>query len=146
MKWNSDKSAQLTQICLIILSVCHLALDIGAWPLCRWFGGLRGISPVPLCIVIYGVSLWAWPVIWHLWRLLANIRREQVFIKENYMHLFHVSWCLVGAAAVCAVGGFFYYPLFLPAVAAGFMAIILRVLKNVFQEAVEMRSELDLTV
>ena len=37
-------------------------------------------------------------------------------------------------------------PLFMLAAAAAFMALIVRIVKNVFQQAIAMKSELDLTV
>ena len=40
----------------------------------------------------------------------------------------------------------YYLPFLLVAVTAAFMMLIVRVVKNVFQQAIEMKSELDLTI
>ena len=56
------------------------------------------------------------------------------------------SWACVGAAAVCLAGTFFYPGMFVPALAAAFMALIVRIVKNSFEAAIRMKDELDLTI
>ena len=81
-----------------------------------------------------------------LWKLLQNIRAEQVFQERNSRLMAVVSWCCAGVAVSCLVCGLWYVPLFMLAAAAAFMALIVRIVKNVFQQAIAMKSELDLTV
>ena len=54
--------------------------------------------------------------------------------------------CCAGAGLVCLGSTFWYLPFAAVAVAACFMALIVRIVKNVFQQALAMKSELDLTV
>ena len=57
-----------------------------------------------------------------------------------------VSWCCVGAGAVCLVSCLYYLPFIAVAIAAGFMALIVRIVRNIFQTAIGMKDELDYTV
>ena len=69
-----------------------------------------------------------------------------MFEEENVRILRAVSWCCAGAGLVCLGSTFWYLPFAAVAVAACFMALIVRIVKNVFQQALAMKSELDLTV
>ena len=78
--------------------------------------------------------------------LLRNIRKEQPFIEQNVMMLRAISYCCFAEAVV-----FVYLALLKPfavviIIAAGFMGLILRVVKNVFEEAVRIREENDYTI
>ena len=52
----------------------------------------------------------------------------------------------VDVAAICLASALYYLPYLLVMVAAAFMALILRIVQNVFRQACEMKDELDLTV
>ena len=57
-----------------------------------------------------------------------------------------ISWCCAGAAVVCLAAAYIYLPFAFLGVAAAFMALIVRVLKNAFAQAVHMKDELDYTI
>lgn len=40
----------------------------------------------------------------------------------------------------------YYLPFIAVAIAAGFMALLVRIVKNIFQQAIDMKAELDLTI
>ena len=81
-----------------------------------------------------------------LHRLLRNISEEEVFIQENVRSLRIMSWCLIAAALVYLVGSLFDWYLVVFAAAAAFVGLILRVVKNVFAQAVELKNENDFTI
>ncbi|MFR1758596.1 MAG: DUF2975 domain-containing protein, partial [Christensenellaceae bacterium] len=56
------------------------------------------------------------------------------------------SWCCFGACLICFASSFYCLPILLIAIAAGFMGLIVRIVKNVFEQAITMKDELDLTV
>ena len=154
MNWNKDKSITLSRFCTVVFAVLLLALDIGCYWVVKRFSD---ISPVSwkysaACIeavrvaAVYVCSVFAWILLWHLWKLLGNISREEVFTEENVRHLRVVSWCCLGAACICLVTSPVCLPFLFIAAAAGFMALIVRIVKNVFQQAIAMKSELDLTI
>ena len=79
-------------------------------------------------------------------QLLDNIRLQLVFDLRNVKLLRQVSWCCVGAGSVCLVSCLYYLPFIAVAIAAGFMALLVRIVKNIFQQAIDMKAELDLTI
>ena len=99
-----------------------------------------------MMLTIYLCSVFGWILLWKLWRLLANIRAQVIFDARNVALLRAVSWCCVGAGLICLVSGVYYLPFAVIAIAAGFMALIVRIVKNVFQQAILMKDDLDLTI
>ena len=134
MNWNANKSVRLSQVCVVIFAALLLALDIGCYWAVTWFVRLRRMQPpmvLWMMLTIYLCSIFAWLLLAQLWRLLRNIQAGRVFEEEN---------------VVCLGSTFWYLPFAAVAVAACFMALIVRIVKNVFQQALAMKSELDLTV
>ena len=52
----------------------------------------------------------------------------------------------MAACLLCLVSAWYYLPWLLVAVAAGFMALIVRIVKNCFAQAAAMKDELDFTI
>ncbi len=149
MNWDKDKSILLSQICTAVFAALLLALDIGCYWAVSWFVLLRGLERGRVwyfIATVYSCSVFAWLLLWNLWGLLGSIRRGEIFTPENVRRLRAVSWCCVGAALLCMLSASYYPSFLLIAVAAGFMCLIVRVVKNVFQQAIAMKSELDLTI
>ena len=149
MNWNKNKSLMLSQACVVLFALCLLALDIGAYRVAQWFTWNRfhvwqyGFA---LMASIYAGSAFGWPCLYQLWRLLGNIRRGALFVADNVRRMRVVSWCCVWAALVAALSAAYYPPFFFVAVAAGFLALIVRIVKNAFEQAIAMKDELDWTV
>ena len=78
--------------------------------------------------------------------ILRRIEAGAVFVPANVTALRRISWCCAGAAVVCLVAAYIYLPFAFLGVAAAFMALIVRVLKNAFAQAVHMKDELDYTI
>ena len=153
MNWTKDKSIALSQACVVVFAALLLALDVSAVVMAplverrtQMFLMLVSVNHTLWTVLVSLCSVFAWPALWKLWRLLANLKAEKVFVEDNVRLLRAVSWCCVGVAVSCFACGFEYVPLFALAAAAGFMALIVRIVKNVFQQAIAMKSELDLTV
>lgn len=151
MNWNQDKSVTLSQVCVIFFGVLLAVLDLTAYWTTHYFVGrssvLEGGRAVSLMLLFYLCSVAGWAALWNLWKLLKNIRKGQVFVPENVAAMRLVSWCCFGVGIVCAVGAMAVYPLLLVvAIAAGFMGLIVRIVKNAFEQALAMKDELDFTV
>lgn len=149
MNWDKDKSIVLSRAFVALFALCLLALDAGAYWVARWFTWNRfhvwqyGFA---LMASIYVGSAFGWPCLYQLWRLLGNIRRGALFVAENVRCMRIVSWCCVWAALVAALSAAYYPPFLFFAVAAGFLALIVRIVKNAFEQAIAMKDELDWTV
>ena len=149
MNWTKDKSITLSRACVVIFAVLLAAMDVGCFWVVKWFGSLHhmtGQTEIGLMVTVYLCSVFGWLLLWRLWALLDNLRKSQVFTAENVTHLRQVSWYCVWVALICLVSSICYAPFLFVSVAAGFMALIVRIVKNVFQQAISMKSELDLTI
>ena len=149
MNWNENKSVRLSQVCVVVFAALLLLLDVFCYAAVTWFIRLRGMpwqTGILMMITIYLCSVFGWVLLWKLWRLLRNIRSQVVFDAENVALLRTVSWCCVGAGGICLASSVYYLPFSAVAIAAGFMALIVRIVKNVFEQAILMKDDLDLTI
>jgi hypothetical protein len=151
MKWNEDKSILLSQCAVVFFALLLGGMDVGAWWITHYFVELSrllsGAQYRDLLAVVYLCSVAGWVALWQLWRLLGHIRRGEIFVRENVTAMRGVSWCCFAVMAVCVAGAGLVYPLLLVvAIAAGFMGLIVRIVKNAFQQAIAMKDELDFTV
>lgn len=108
-------------------------------------GGQESVY-VPLLITLYCSVPFAVVALVCLDVLLKNIRREQLFITQNVTMLRVISYCCFAEAFV-----FMYFVVLKPfsvvvLIASAFMGLILRVVKNVFEQAVKIREENDFTI
>ena len=121
----------------------------GPW-LTRWMVTAHALPPRtgPVLLVLgYLCAVLAFGMLFSLYKFLRRIEAGQIFVPANVTALRRISWCCVGAAVLCLPAGVgIYLPFALLGVAAAFMALIVRVLKNAFEQAVRMKDELDLTI
>lgn len=149
MNWNEDRSISLSQVCVCAFALLLAGLDIFGYWLVGFFLQLRNMNwqlGVVILAAVYLCSVFAWIVLFRLWKLLGNIKAGRVFIPENIRHMRTVSWCCAAVALVCLLAGLWYLPFFVVAMAAAFMALIVRIVKNAFHQALLMKDELDYTV
>ena len=118
-QFNGLNSLQLT---------CPTKLD--HWP--RAYGRIYSI---PAAIALYCMD-----------RLLCNIKKADVFISENTEYLRKISWCAYVASLIFFILGFMRPTGFVIAFAGFFVGLILRVVKNVFAQAVLIREENEFTI
>ena len=147
--WIRSRSLQASRGFVIFFALLLLGLDVFGFGFVDWFSRLRQLldrQSVGILITLYACSLPGWLCLWSLWQLLGRLQKGQVFTEENIRLLQRVSLCCAAAAGICVFGCFFYLPFLVAVAAASFMALIVRIVRNVFQTAMEMKSELDLTV
>lgn len=143
------RSVALSRLCVAVFALCLLALDAGAYRLAEWFVQTRLWAWQRGALLLSSIccgSVFAWICLYQLWRLLSAIGRGEVFTDGNVRRMRAVSWCCGAAALLSAVSAAYYLPFGFVAVAAGFMALIVRIVKNAFQQAIAMKDELELTV
>lgn len=152
--WNDRKSMALSKICVLLLLAASLCLAAGGPWVVNWFLGKLYARPHPELFwpVLIGGYLCAAAAVTMLFSLYCLLRRAslgEVFTFPNVTALRRISWTCIGAMAVCLTLSLILqrFLILLPLVLAeGFMALIVRVVKNMFEQAVRMREELDLTV
>lgn len=145
MNWTMDKSLKLSRVCVAVFSVLLAALCIsGPW---FWKAVLHRENIAWLYLAVtYSSAVPAALVLLCLHRLLKNISQEDVFCEENVWHLRTMSWCCIAAGLVYFAAGWFDWYLFVFAAAAAFVGLMLRVVKNVFAQAVAIKAENDYTI
>ncbi len=81
-----------------------------------------------------------------LFKLLLRVSAGDVFTPKSVSLIRGISWCcyLVGLIFICL--GFYFYLSFMVAFAAVFLGLCLRIVKNVIEEATEIKNDNDLTI
>ena len=151
MNWNENKSIQLSRVCVVAFMVLLAAADVGGIWIGPWYAARSHVSRFRenkelFLAIIYGLSALGWVLLVSLHRLLRNMKRGIVFDRANVKELRHTSWCCFGACAVCLASTAYYLPFAAIAIAAGFVGLIVRIIKNTFEQAIAMKDELDFTV
>lgn len=153
--WNKKSSVILSiVICFVFLTVLTAFVFLGPWAVETWFTIYRGwngsfqiYDAVTLFkFAFYPSAVLGYITLYSLIRLLFNIKNEQIFTEKNVKYLRRISWCCITVAVITLISGFFYIPYSFIAVAAGFIGLMLRVVKNAFQNAVALREENELTI
>ena len=149
--WNSNRSLQLSRICTKIVMglviVCAALLPY-MMEIYKDYSSyyMETTELKPFMAILYSCCIPALVALFSLDRLLANISKEQIFIHHNVKYLRIISWCCFIVAALVALAGYYYYVFFLGAIMAAFMGLILRVVKNVIEQAVFLKAENDFTI
>ena len=80
-------------------------------------------------------------------KLLLLVKRHLVFTDRAVSCLRTISWCCFLEAGLCALSAILYFRIHLALFfVAGFLGLVLRVVKNVIEEAVALKAENDFTV
>ena len=150
MEWNKDQSVRLSKLCVKIFTLIMIVVAVFAPRIFKALISIRvnyleGTLPYFL-ISTYTACVPASVALWGLDRLLGNIEKGEVFIAENVNIMRILSWRCIVAAIICLISSSYYMPFLILAAAAGFVGLILRVVKNVFAQAVEIKEDNDFTI
>lgn len=151
--WTKTRSLMLSRMLVYALLVLLLAA-LGFVPaISRWYdtisaevGFIKGSAFVPVCIMLYICDFFALCAVNALRILLNNINKDEVFIEQNARCLRVISWACIFAGITFIVFGIWRFSFFFAAFFALFLGLVMRVLKNVFEKAVEIKSENDFTI
>ncbi len=154
--WNSKKSVNFSiTVCFILAFVLLALIFFGPTIFELYMTKFRGFLPDGEALsmlkkvflyTFYPCSVFSAIILYSLIGLLLSIKKEEVFISSNVKRLKTVSWCCFVICFITSVSGVFYMPFMFVSLAGGFVGVMLRVLKNVMQGAVELREENDLTI
>ena len=154
--WNRKRSVTLSIVaCCVFAILVTLGLICGPWAVKMWFSLFRGWDANSVAMhnmvmlfraCYYPCSIFAYVALYSLLRMLFHIKKDRIFIPENVRYLRRISWCCFAVAFITMLGGIQYIPLMCFAVAAAFMGLMLRVVKNVMENAVEIKAENELTI
>ena len=146
---SQTKSAKLSLYLtdFIIALFCAAAFFLPRFT--KWYITYMG-RPANVRIVVLAVCYTCLPfallALFSLHRLLKNIMRGDAFVTDNIKQLNVLFLCCAAAAVISFFSGYFYLPFYIISVAAAFFSLILRVIKNVFRSAIEIKAENELTI
>lgn len=147
--WNSNKSVLVSSVCTKIVIVIVIIVTVMSPYLVKNYVAFTMKDPdiiIPLIMTIIACAVPGLIALFSLDRLLTNIKMKEVFIEKNVRHLRVISWCSFAVSIVSLVSGFYYLLFLLISIAAAFFGLILRVVKNVIEEAMIIKNENDLTI
>lgn len=153
---NSKNSVIISiVVCFILCIVLAVFIFFGPWIFELYMTKFRGFLPdgeaIKMLKTVFAATFYpsaalSSVILYFLLRLLFNIKKGEVFIKNNITALKSVSCCCIAIMLITFIGGMFYMPFMFVALAGGFVGLMLRVLMNVMRSAVELREENDLTI
>ena len=154
--WNKNKSVALSiAVCFVFAVILTLGIFLGPTVIKIWFTSYRGWAEDGIALnrilinfssCFYLSAPFAYVTLYCLLKLLFNIKGEQIFTAANVKYLRRISWCCIVVAVITLAGGIFYLPFLFISIAAAFVGMLLRVVKNVMQSAVEIKAENELTI
>lgn len=147
--WNLSRSVKLSSICTKVAVVLVICAAFAMPNLVATYVDYTGKNPEiihSLLLTIYACVLPGMISLICLDRLLANIKREEIFVEKNVKLLRVLSWCSFIVSAILFISGFYYILFVIIAVCAAFLGLILRVIKNVFEQAMVIKIENDFTI
>lgn len=150
MENDGLRSIAISRGLLRLFALALAVLDWAIWPISAF---LRKTMPLftqsdayILAVCLYLCNVPGFLLLYDMERLLKNLRNGKVFVPENVSLLRRISWCCFIAALLCLAGCLRIRVLGCITIAAGFMGLVVRIVRNVFAQAIPMRDELDLTV
>ncbi len=132
-----------------ILMLVILILAFAMPGLLHWYDGIRQLgNQVYLAILIafylcVPIALFA---LGNLERLLGNITSGQVFIRYNVLLIRRVCYCCMLVSLICIPAAVYYPPLIFFSIVMLFLCPVVGVVRSVFDAAVTIREENDLTI
>lgn len=149
--WNSFKSVKLSSICtkLVMVLVIFLAaaLPYMMQVYVKFVGWNMGEKDVIVfMILLYCCCIPALVALVCLDRLLAHIKKEEVFTLKNVTLLRIISWSCFAVAIILLFATYYYMFFVVVAIVAAFVGLVLRVVKNVIEQAAIIKIENDFTI
>lgn len=150
MKWNNQKSIVLTKVCIAVFSLAYVLVLL----LCPWLVkqfvtysfSARSKDACSFMLTVYACAIPLGLILWHLYQLVLRIEKEEIFTDQNTKSLRLMGWMCFAVAVIFLVSTCYYTFYLIFAACAVLMGLLLRVLKNVFVQAKEMKEENDYTI
>ena len=152
--WSKTKSLFLSRVLTgaMIGLLCLLLFFIPT--IAEWYelvsndNGILGEKDVfiPMCVILYLVEIVALNAMKELLILLGNINKGEVFIERNTGCLRAISWMCMLVGLLMTILSLWRSIFIFVGFFSVMFGLIMRVLKNVFEKAVEIKSENDFTI
>lgn len=148
--WNDRKSIILSRLCVIVFIVLLVTAAVATpWLVSRYFDfSMLGVeyAETYFLITFYVGVIPASILLISLYGLLRRIEIEEVFVRKNVACLRRISWCCFFGAVISLISALYYLPWLTVGIAAAFVGLIVRIVKNVFARAVSLQDDADFTI
>lgn len=146
--WNKDRSIQLSILSVRLFFVLWLAFIIFGYFIVKAYVNYNAIPNAfnVILITLYACLIIVIFLINELHKLLCNIKVNKVFISSNIVCLRKISWLCFAIGCITLIATFGYVPFVLVGVVFTFISLIVRVVKNVIEEAIVLKEENDYTI
>lgn len=144
-----NRSAVLTLWANRMLMAVIVGLAFAMPRLLRWYNTIRPLGErtnLALLIAFYLCVPIALFALYNLEKLLRSISAGEVFLRSNVSLIRRVCNCCLLVSAICAPPAFCYPPLIFFCIVMGFLCPVVNVVRCVFDAAVTIREENDLTI
>ena len=146
-KISKNASVTLSLICCVIGFLGLIGLGCLLPVYLPAHGGLYGETlPVGLVALAYIYLIPVAVADGFLVKLLLLVKKRQVFTDRAVSCLRTISWCCFIEAGLLLLGVIYYYVVPILAFIVFFLGLVLRVVKNVIEEAVALKAENDFTI
>lgn len=111
-----------------------------------WAGRNDTFAIVFLTVDFYVGTILAYVVLFSLYKLLSNMGKDVVFDKANTKLMMIIAIAAFLMGVVCLIGMVAWFGTIYLAVICFFMTLVILCVKAVFDKAIAMKDELDLTI
>ena len=154
--WNRKKSIILTKFCILALMVISVIMMFCGRYLISRFLSMTGGAKINISnefsfyiitFISYILGIIALLTLFCMLKFIVNLENDLVFVPQNIKWLRFISYGCLSAGSLLIITTVIYHKLYIVlSLAALFMMLIVRVIKNAFEQAVKMKEELDLTI
>lgn len=146
--WNKDYSLKLSIYSIRLFFVAWCIFTMFGYFIVRAFVRYNSLFEAfqTILITLYLCLALAIFLLYCLDRLLTNIQKDLVFMDENTTYLRNISWLCMGVGVITLCASIGYPPFLLVSFAFAFIALIVRVVKNVIAQAIVLKEESDYTI
>ncbi len=151
IKYLTSNSIIITKVFIILFGIVITALALSSPFVVEYFKEVFHLQPstfeaILLYSCIYIGCISGYYMLYNLYSLLQEIEKGNIFTEANIKHLNRVSLSCSLVSITCLSSCLSFISLLFIGVAAGFVALICRIVMQVFIKALSMKSELDFTV
>lgn len=146
--WNNNKSLSLSILSVRLFFIVWIIFCVGGYPITQMYVEFVNHPELflPILITLYaclGLSIFT---LYYLHQLLVNIKKDIVFEDVNVRALRIISWLCMAIGVVTCISAFFYIQFLLVSASFAFIALIVRIVKNVVAQAIYIKQENDYTI
>ena len=150
MKWTSNRSVILSSILVTLFTTVYLIV-VAACPMVvtQYLSISAQRNSSNAQFFIYSIYICAVPIgiiLWKLMQLLRNISKADIFTTQNINCLRWISWMCFAVTFISIISSLYYVLWLIIGGCMAFVGMLLRVVKNVFERAKEIKEENDYTI